>query len=131
MLAGKQKYGFDEQGGSAAKRSRQDRGESGNLEGSVVAACLFEPMPRVVTLSEVVLDGSERLRTEGDEETKEVVIVVDKGRSRKGRVNVNKTSDKEDSKSRGRKPKADVTSSDEVTAAVTARPRRSTATKKR
>lgn len=102
MLAGKQKYGFNEQGGSAAKRSRQDRGESGNLEGSVVAACLFEPMPRVVTLSEVVLDGSERLGTEGDEETKEVVIFVDKGRSRKGRVNVNKTSDKEDSKSRRR-----------------------------
>lgn len=132
VLAGKQKYGSNEQGGSAAKRSRN--GESGNFEGSVGAACLFEPMPRVVTLNEVELDGSERLGTEGDvtleEESKEEVI-MGKGRSRKGRVAASKTSDKEDSKFRGRKPKAAVTSSDEVTAAVTARPRRSTATNKR
>mmetsp|Transcript_6347 Transcript_6347/g.8882 ORF Transcript_6347/g.8882 Transcript_6347/m.8882 type:complete len:710 (-) Transcript_6347:123-2252(-) len=128
VLLGKQ-HGTHEQGGSAAKRSKRDCGESEKIIG---AASLFEPMPRVVTNCEVVpnRDGEDNDCKEvkdnclhGKEAHKEVSI--EKGKGKVGRS-------KKDSKPRGRKPKSTVTtvtSSDLTATTVTLRTRRSTANK--
>jgi len=115
---GKQKCGIYEQGGSAAKRIRGE-----NDGGDFVS--LFEPMPRVVTNSEGVLCGSDSHSTE-DTATKldDDCIHLNQG-TRKVKGGPSQTSNKENSKARGRKPKAM-----EGTIAVSVRPRRSTANKR-